>query len=441
MTGDDSGPIPDFVRWFRNSSPYINAHKGRCFVLALNGESIDGPQFDGLVHDIALLATLGVRMVLVHGARPQLEARLTERQIESRIVAGRRVTDRTVLEQLLEVCGVLRARIEARLSMDLANSPMHGARLRVSAGNHVTARPLGVLEGVDHRFTGRVRRVDVDGIEGQLAAGSIVLLSPIGYSPTGEIYSLAAEELAVDVAVALRAAKLILFRDGLLLDTSGQPLRELMPAEAERLLARGAECGALSAAIRACREGVPRCHLLDYRADGALLQELYSRDGCGTLLNETPFETLRQAGLDDLGGIMELLTPLEQQGILVRRSRERLEMEIGNFYVTLRDGAIIACAALFPDASQGSGEIAALATDPDYRRGGRAERLLQHLERLAEQQGLRRLFVLTTVSGEWFEQRGYRRVDRSELPPTRLALYNEQRNSLVYLKALSAAAR
>ena len=420
-----------FVRLFRNSSPYINAHKERTFVIAIDGEAIDRPDFASIVQDFALLSSLGVRLVLIHGARPQLDAKLRAAGKKTAFSGDRRITDLETLQMLTEVCGHLRSRIESQLSMGLANSPMQGARIRVCSGNFVTARPEGVLDSIDLQHTGRVRRIDVRGITGQLDAGSIVLLAPLGYSPTGEIFSLGREELALAVASALQAHKLILLRNHVPVDDDGDCIRELTVDEAQR----GGN-KELEIAVEACESGVERCHILDFSQDGALLQELFTRDGVGTMIKRAPFETIRQAGIEDVGGIVELLAPLERDGILVRRSRELLEMEIDHFYVAERDSGIIACAALYPTHSQAIGEIACVATHADYQRAGRGERLLDHLEGLAKQQGLERLFVLSTVSGHWFREHGYEAAELEALPTQRRHLYNYQRNSKVYLKQM-----
>ena len=198
-------PAREFLSSFRQSSPYINAHRGRTFVIVFAGEAVASEGFAGLIHDIALLDSLGVQLVLVHGARPQIEKRLQESGCELRYVDELRVTGEEILPQVCQAIGGIRMEIEARLSMGLANSPMAGARIRVATGNFVTARPLGIRDGVDFGHTGEVRRVDREAIAGCLQAGSIVLLSPIGYSPTGEIFNVSAEQIGLAVAVALSA--------------------------------------------------------------------------------------------------------------------------------------------------------------------------------------------------------------------------------------------
>jgi len=426
-------PLQPWVEWFRNSSPYINAHKGKTFVLVVSGEVVESDGFSGIVHDIALLSSLGVRLVLVHGSRPQVEARL--RDADSQVVMGRRVTDGHSLLMAIEAAGAVRTRIEGLLSMGIANSPMHGARIRVVSGNFVTAQPLGIHEGVDFLHTGKVRRVDRAGIQAQLSAANIVLLSPLGFSPTGEVFNLLREDVAVAVATAIEAEKLIFLDDSTLRDGEGSSLRELPLSAAEALSVTQAR-PSLQASIDAIRAGVKRCHILDHHRDGELLQELFTRDGVGTLVTGDLYETIRQAGIEDVGGIIELIEPLERDGTLVRRSRDSLELEIEQFVVAERDGAIIASAALYPQIDSDLAELACVATRPEYRRQGWAERVLEHAEARARSAGIKRLFVLTTRTAHWFLERGFRAAELDELPSSKRQMYNFQRNSRVFIKAL-----
>ena len=428
----DSG---QFVHWFRHSSPYINAHRGRCFVIAFGGEVVAADNFHHLIHDLSLLNSLGVKLVLVHGARPQIDARLHHAGIGSRRFQGLRITDDAVLAEVKAAVGTVRMDIEALLSMGLANSPMAGARIRVAGGNLVTARPLGVVEGVDFCHTGEVRRIDSAAIRRQLDDGAMVLLSPIGYSPTGEIFNLHMEELAAATAIQLRADKLIyLGESAALRDEHDRLITHLTPTQAEPLV--DPQRPFLACALQACRQGVRRVHLLDSQRDDALLLELFSRNGSGTLISADSYDTVRQASIEDVGGILELIEPLERQGILVRRSRERLEMEIDHFTVMERDGMIVACAALYPFAEEGLGELACLAVHADYRREGRGDRLLHIIQQQARQLGLQRLFVLTSRTAHWFRERGFEPGELDTLPVQKQHLYNYQRRSKVFVKTL-----
>jgi amino-acid N-acetyltransferase len=432
-----------FVDWFRGASPYINAHRGRIFVIQFGGEAFDDPSFHHLIHDIALLNSLGVRLVLVHGIRPQIDQRLQARGLPARIHQGLRITDDAALVVAKEAAGYVRVELEALLSMGLANSPMAGARIRTAAGNFVIARPVGVREGIDYGHTGEVRRIDREGVERQLKEGAVVLVSNIGYSPTGEAFNCDAEQVASALAVELRAAKLILIGERHeLQDGRGAAVRQLTPDQARQLLdgMRSAPPGDtvrhLEGAIQACRGGVGRVHLLDRHVDGVLLLELFTRDGVGIMVSSDPYEHTRGAGIEDVGGILELIRPLEQEGILVRRPREKLEQEIGHFTVVERDGAVIACAALYPFLREGLVELACLAVHPGYRRSGLGQTLLDRMERDARAQGAMGLFVLTTHTAQWFRERGFEPAAADDLPVQRQLTYNYQRGSRVLLKRL-----
>lgn len=429
------------VSALRASAPYIHDHHGRTFVIMFGGEAAAHAGFADLVYDIALLHSLGVRVVLVHGARPQIDAELAAAGRETQMVAGVRVTDGDAITCVKRAVGSLRMDIEALLSTGLASTPMGGARLRVAGGNLVTAKPMGVVHGVDHQHTGEVRRVDTDAVRAHLDRGHIVLLSPVGYSPTGEIFNLWSEEVATATAAALQADKLVLMHEGPELhEAHADAAAELGLPEADALLGDGplsdAERSRLRAAAEACRQGVTRAHLVSFEADGALLRELYSRDGAGTLVAADSYDTVRQATVEDTGGLLALIGPLEASGALVPRSREQLELEIDHYTVMVRDGLITACCALMPYPDEAAGELACVAVHADYRKQGRADRLLREVEKRARARGLKRLVALTTKAGHWFVEHGFAAAGVDELPVARRRLYNYQRNSAVYIKDL-----
>ena len=435
---------PDlFVDWVRQATPYIHAHRGRTFVIAFGGEAVAAASFPNLIHDIALLHGLGVRLVLVHGARPQIEERLQEHQIELRYVNGLRITDDTALACVKEAAGVARVEIEALLSMGLANSPMAGVRIPVASGNFVTAKPIGVLDGVDYQHTGVVRRVDRQSLVQRLDAGAVALMPPLGYSPTGEVFNLSAADVARSAAIALKADKLIfLIEEPGVCDETGALVSNVLSGEVESLLAPAQGlpedlAQALRAGADACIHGVDRVHLIDRHRDGALLRELYTRDGSGTLITGQPYEGMRPARIEDVNGILDLLRPMEERGILVRRSRERLETEIDRFHLMERDGLVIACVALYPYPAQRMAELASVAVHEDYRNRGRGDKLLEHMEATARARGLTRLFVLTTQTAHWFQERGFAPAGVDALPAEKRADYNLRRNSQVFIKDLS----
>ena len=435
---------PDkFVQWFRAAAPYIHAFRGRTFVIAFGGEVMSEARFVGLNHDLNLLAALGVRLVVVHGARAQIDAKLKEVGHTTRYVRGLRVTDDVTLAIAKEASGRLRVEIEALLSMGLPNSPMAGADIRVSSGNFVTAKPIGILDGVDLQHTGEVRKIDVAAIRDRLNFGELVLLSPLGYSATGEIFNVALESIAQAVAVALGAEKLIFMMDKPgVISPRGHLMRELTPLQARKFLTRkssaldGDARFYLPCAVSACEQGVARAHLISRHADGALLQELFTHQGVGTMIAPDPVETLRDAKITDIGGILRLIEPLEADGTLVKRSRDLLEMEIGRFSVLDHDGMIIGCAALYPFAEERAVELACVVVHPDFRGRDAGERLLAAMEQRARRKRFKKLFVLTTRAEHWFIEHGYAEVDVDELPAQKREMYNYQRRSVVLIKKL-----
>ncbi|MDB5923758.1 MAG: N-acetylglutamate synthase [Betaproteobacteria bacterium] len=431
-----------FIDWFQSVAPYIHAFRGKIFVIAFGGDLVADGRFFDLTHDLNLLAALGVQLVLVHGARPQIEARLKERRHSSRFHKGLRVSDDLALAAAKEASGRLRVEIEALLSMGLPNSPMAGADIRVASGNFITAKPLGVLDGVDYMHTGEVRKVHAAAIHKRLGDNELVLLSPLGYSPTGEVFNLALEDVAASTAMALGAEKLIFMMDTPgVTGKRGELLRELTVKQAKARIARSGEAETdvqfyLPWAVRACEQGVKRAHLISNHIDDALLLELFTHKGVGTLITPDPIQTLRPARSDDIGGILRLLEPLEAEGILVKRNRSLLESEISRFVVIEHDGIVIACAALYPFLDEQAGELAGLAVQPDFRNQGAGERLLKEIELRARRMKLKRLVVLTTRAEHWFVERGFTETDIEALPAPKRVLYNWQRRSVVLVKRI-----
>ena len=431
-----------FIDWFQSVAPYIHAFRGKVFVIAFGGEVVADGRFFHLTHDLNLLAALGVKLVLVHGSRAQIEAKLKAQNVRSRFSEQLRITDGPALAAAMEVAGALRVQVEALLSMGLPNSPMAGAHIRVSSGNFVTARPVGVVDGVDLMHTGMVRKIDAVAIERRLRDDDLVLLSPLGYSPSGEVFNLSHAEVAAETAAALKADKLIFMMESNgVTGRRGELLRELTVRDARQLMARNKvdsdEVRAyLGPALRACEMGVGRAHLISGHLDDSLLLELFTHKGVGTLLTPDPLETLRHARIDDIGGLLRLIEPLEAEGTLVKRNRDLLEREIERFWVLEHDKVIIGCAALYPFPDERSGELAGLAVHPEFRGRGAGDRLLAAIEKRARGLRLRQLFVLTTRAEHWFVERGFSEVDISVLPQHKKELYNLQRRSVVLIKRL-----
>ncbi|KZN13442.1 amino-acid N-acetyltransferase [Marinomonas sp. TW1] len=431
----------NYVDWFRHSSPYINAHRGKTFVILIPGEAVECTHFSSIIHDLALLDSLGIRLVLVQGARPQINRVLSNHQTSTPLDSDYRVTPQSQLLDVIQASSAVRVQLEAQLSMGLSNTPMDGARLKVCSGNYVIGRPLGVVDGVDYGHTGEVRRIDSDAIFRLLEDDNMVLLPHLGFSPTGEVFNLKSEDVATQAAIQLKADKLIIYTDEEgVFNQTGELYSELLAKDAEAILKdhslQQLTQNALAACVQSVRHGVPRAHLISYHENGGLLRELFTREGAGTMIDEDSYEQLRPAHIDDVGGMMALLAPLEEKGALVRRSRELLENEIDRFIVIERDGAIVACAALYPFEQEQAGELACLAVSPNYRGSNRGERLLKGIEQVAKKQRLSTLFLLTTRTAHWFIERGFSETTLASLPMQKQTLYNYQRNSKIFSKKL-----
>ena len=431
-----------FVAWVRGAAPYIHAFRGRTFVIGFGGEVAQGALGQALAYDCNLLAALGIRLVLVHGARPQIDAEMARRGLEPRFHNGLRVTDPPALECVKAATAVTRLELEAQLSQGLPNTPMAGSYMRVTGGNFITARPIGVVDGVDLLFTGKVRKIMADEIAADLDQQNVVLISSLGVSPSGEIFNLPVEEVAESVAVALQAEKLIYLCDAPgLLDDGGALIDSVTADEAERRLQAGQGLTEdldlfLPCAIRAVRQGVNRVHLIDRDRDGGLLLEFFTHQGVGTIVSRDALFRLREATVDDVASLVTLLQPLEADGTLVRRGRELLEQEITRFSVVEHDGVLVGCAALYPFSEERAAELACLAVMHEFRRAGLGEMLMRRIERRAREQHLEALFVLTTRTAHWFRERGFEEVGPERLPSQKRELYNLQRRSKVFMKSI-----
>jgi amino-acid N-acetyltransferase len=429
-----------FVKWFRSATPYIHQWGGATFVIAFGGEVLADGEFQQLTHDINVLMSLEVRVVLVHGTRPQVEEQMRQHGVASRYVGNRRVTDARGLSCVKEANGIVRVEMEALLSMELANSPMWGADIRVSSGNFVTAKPVGVVGGVDFGHTGEVRKIDAEGIRKRLDDHEVVLISPIGFSPTGDVFNCTLEDVATSTAIALQADKLIFLTETAgALDAKARLISQLTVKEAGELVAANGSLPEdvqiyLPCAMKACANGVKRAHLISRHVDGALLIELFTHHGIGTMLVPESPEVIRDASAADVPGIVQIIEPLEQQGILVRRERDKLEGEIERFFVIESEGNILGCAALYPFPEESTAELACLAVNPFYRDGGRGERLLEFAQARARKAGFGSLFVLSTRTTHWFIERGFAEADISRLPGRKQSLYNYERGSKIFIK-------
>jgi len=439
---DRGGPDrQQFVDWLRAVAPYIHAFRGKTFVIAFGGELVKAGVLNALVNDVALLHAMGMQIVLVHGSRPQVEEQLALRHVESQFADAIRITDNAALECAKEASGELRLDIEAAFSQGLPNTPMAGAQLSVISGNFVTARPVGIVNGVDYQHTGLVRKIDAESVRMSLSHGKIVLFSPLGFSPTGQAFNLSMEDVASATAMALKADKLIFIAEVPGVTDPVGKLSKEMPARTaaellndKRLLPEVADY--LKHAVKAIKGGVARAHLIPFDLDGSVLLELFLHDGVGTMIVDTDLESLREATLDDVGGILQLIAPLEADGTLVPRGRHLIERDIANFSVIEHDGVLFGCAALYPYPRDNMAEMACLTVSAEAQGTGDGERLLKRIERRARTLGLERLFVLTTRTEHWFLKRGFVHATVDDLPEDKRKLYNWQRKSMVLMKKL-----
>jgi amino-acid N-acetyltransferase len=442
MARNDVKKLEAFVKWFRSATPFIHEFGERTIVIAFGGEVLADGELMQLAHDINVLVSLEIRVVLVHGTRPQIEDQLNQHGVSSRYAEGRRVTDAEALKCVKEANGIVRMEIEATLSTELANSPMAGADIRVSSGNFITAKPFGVRNGVDFMHTGEVRKVDVEGITRRLDDDEVVLISPIGFSPTGDIFNCTLEDVATSVAIALKAEKLIFLTETMgATDAKGKLIAELTAMQAQELLGSSVAQAEdirffLPSAMRAVREGVKRAHLISRHIDGALLMELFTHHGIGTMVALESPDRLREAKLADVEGILAIIDPLVERGILVARDRDDIGKEIDHYIVLEHENEIIGCAALHLHPAEKSAELACLAVNPFYRDGGRGERILGFIEKRAKDKGMKTLFVLSTQTTQWFVERGFVEADVTKLPAGKQATYNHERKSKVYTKAI-----
>ena len=437
---------PEFVAWFRSAAPYIRTFRGQTFVIAFDGDVIDEGNFTDLTHDINLLVSIGVKVVLVHGARPQIERSLKSKKLKSNVSNHQiRVTDEETLLCVKEANGRLRLEIEALLSMGLPNTPLAGSPIRVTSGNFVIAQPKGILNGVDMLYSGDVRKVRHEAITQRLEDGELVLLSPLGYSATGEIFNLTHEDVASEVAIAIKANKLIYLCDQAgINDKHGNLLQELTVSEikltekkkGKSRIPSQVQDRIFQGLIRASEGGVDRLHIIDRKINGGILLELFTHEGIGTMISQDSLESIRTATQDDIGGILNLIEPLEKEGVLVKRPRETLETEIQKFIIIEHDGLTIGCVALNPFQEEKAGELACLAVHPDFQNTGVGERLLKAIETNCKKQKLKNVFVLTTKSSHWFLENGFKKTLLEALPKEKAKLYNYQRNSKIYNKEM-----
>ncbi len=435
--------LTEFSSYFREAAPYIHQYRGKVFVIGLSGASCEKSNLPHITQDIALLSSLGIQVVLVYGAREQIESSLKEHNLVTVVQGDTRVTDGDTLALIKREVGALRFDIEAALSMGLPNTPMAGSQIRTASGNYITARPYGVLDGVDMLFSGQVRKVDTTSICQHLDQGFIVVMGHIGYSLSGEAFNLKMEEVASKVAIELKAEKLLYLINGKgILDCEGKRFSTLSADKARMLLEDEQTVGEtrqiLSYAIKAVDAGVNRVQVLPAFQDGAILDEIFTRAGVGTSIAQEAFEQIREAKLEDIPSIMSIIQPLEEKGILLKRSREYIENHVQQFAVLENDTLIHACVALqIYSGRPKMAELSCLAVAPFARTEGYGQQLLQYVEQKAQAEDVEKLFILTTQTAHWFIERGFTETTLQELPEQKQKQYNYARNSKIFIKNLT----
>ncbi|MGL4667181.1 MAG: amino-acid N-acetyltransferase [Saezia sp.] len=448
----ESIPSSQFIPWFRSVAPYIHAHKGKTFVIGITGELIAAGKLNAFIQDLALIHSLNIKIVLVHGFRTQIEELLHVKGIESHFVQGVRVTDEAALACAQEAAGRLRYQIEATFSQGLPNTPMAHAKIRVVSGNFITAKPLGIVNGVDFKHTGLVRKLDSDGIQQELSQNNIVLLSPFGYSFTGEAFTLTMEDIATHTALKLKADKLIFIGESegvskyasqetppppsIEHELSLQQAQAIFQDNQNKATSSSTQVDYLSYAIQAVKGGVERAHILPYRIDGAILQDLFTHHGLGTMIVDKQLDSLRPSTIEDVPAIIQLIEPLEQAGIMIKRNRSDIESDINAYTVIEHDGVLFGCAAFYPYPEAQTAELAALAIMQQVQQHGYGDLLLKKFEERASSLGFKSIFVLTTQTMHWFIDRGFKSVEPTWLPEEKLKKYNWERRSQVLVKQL-----
>ncbi|MCB9496184.1 MAG: amino-acid N-acetyltransferase [Fibrobacteria bacterium] len=428
----------------REALGYMARYRGETFVVKIESGLVESPVFPGLLRDLASLHRMGIHVVVVPGARKQIDAVLQTWEIESQVHQGIRITSEEALPFV------------TLAAFDVCNKIMSTlAESGVSAliGNWVKARGLGILDGVDYGLTGTVQSLRTDTLRQLLAQDFVPIVPNIGWNAVGKPYNVSSSQLAMEMAIQLGANKLFFLCDVRpdLADDLELPedvhlrenglLESVTMAQAQELLGRNPDRirqpfrDYVERGVEACRKGVRRTHIVDGQEDGALLREVFSQDGIGTMVYANEYDHIRRATLTDVQDIQRLQEPYVKQGVLVPRSADVIAAKIADYAVYEVDGFVQGGAALhlFPD---GSAEIAAVAVSEHLRRWGIGRKLVQYLMDRAHRLGLDRVFLLTTQTSDWFAELGFVRGDLGDLPQEKAATYSHQRGSLIFVRTL-----
>ena len=412
---------------------YVPQFREKPFVVAVDGAAVAHENFGNILMDVAVLWSLNIRTVLVHGASVQIRALAAERGLEPSDLEGSGVTDAATLDLALSAA--------TRLTHEILEG-LAAADLRAAASNAVTAHPLGILKGVDHLFTGKVERVDTAFLQTLLASGIVPVVPPLGVDGEGRTFRVNSDAVALEAAKALQAVKLvyITMSDGLLVDLA--VARQLSVRELKEALARGAvDPGHVSKArhaVAACEAGVPRVHVINGGVDDGLLAEVFSNEGIGTLVYANDYQQIRSARRSDVRAIQQLIRSSIEKDELAPRSRASIEKELAAYFIFEVDGNPIACVALHPYPVERKGELACLYVRPSHENQGIGKKLVQFVESKAREAGLTQLLALSTQAFSFFQSKGgFAEGTPDDLPPARRARYEQSgRRSKVLVKKL-----
>ena len=407
---------------------YQNRFDGKTIVLKIDYPILNAPHFPQLLKDLAMLRATGIEIILVPGAREWIDAVLKEYDIESEYVDGVRIATQDSIPFIRMAAFDVANRLMTLLTAFQANAVI---------GNFIRARGIGVVDGVDFQNSGRVEKILKEPLQQILDQGMIPIFPCIGWNAAGKPYNLSSDEIALAVAEALQAEKLFFVTDsdgfmetrfklppGLVKNSDGRVAR-LSLEEAEEVLNLNAgnpdpDLKYLALALTACRKGTERAHVVDGRMEGAILREIFSNLGIGTMVYGNDYESIRPMKADDIGDVLRLMQPLMQEGILIKRTEDDLMARQGDFVVYSIDDVVHACGALH-DYGEGQGEIAAIATNPVYGHLSMGRKIVSYLVEKAARVGMTRVFVLTTRTVDWFEQLGFVEADLESLPARKSA--------------------
>jgi amino-acid N-acetyltransferase len=412
---------------------YVPQFRERTFVVSVDGAAVADENFVNILMDVAVLWSLSIRTVLVHGASVQIRALASQRGIEPSDLEGSGVTDAATLKLALTAAN--------RLTHEILEG-LCTADLRAAATNAVIAHPLGILKGVDHLFTGKVERVDVGLLQTLLQNGIVPVVPPLGLDGEGHTYRLNSDAVALEVARSLGAVKLVYITTSEGLVVGGSLARQIPVAPLREALEKGAVEPAHASkarhAVAACESGIPRVHVIDGRVDEGLLSEVFSNEGIGTLVYANDYQQIRRARRSDVRAVEQLIRGAVERDELAPRTRASIEKELDDYYIYEVDQNPIACVALHVHPEEGAGELACLYVRPSHENQGVGRRMVQFVEARARELGLSRLLALSTQAFSYFQQKGgFAEGTPDDLPAARRARYEASgRRSKVLVKRL-----